>query len=82
MLIGSRLDDYLSEDEKKDLYEYIEIEIFKRKATEEEKELVKKFNEKGEEFKKIVFEFHTENTNRIDKILLTNVSYFYNIFIF
>ena len=53
----------------KKLDTYIEVEIFKRKWTEEEKELVHKFNSKSEDFKKLVFNFHTEDTNRIDKIL-------------
>ena len=66
----------MSEDERKHLDTYIEVEIFKRKSTDEEKELVKKFNDKGDEFKKMVFEYHTEDTNRIDKILLTNVMIF------
>ena len=51
---------------------YIQVEIFKRKWTEEEKELVQKFNSKSEDFKKLVFNFHTEDTNRIDKILNIN----------
>jgi len=48
---------------------YIEVEIIKRKSTDEEKEIVEKFNKKGKEFRNLIFEFHSEDTNRIDKIL-------------
>ena len=57
----------ISVDEKKKLDVYIEVELFKRKCTEEEKELVKQFNEKGEDFKKLVFEYHTEGAHKLDR---------------
>lgn len=64
-----KLEQHLSVAEKKKLDSYIEIEIFKRRPTEEEKKMVDEFNDKGSDFKTLVFEFHTEDTNRIDKIL-------------
>ena len=65
----TQIERLLSKEEKAKLDTYIEVELFKRKCTEEEKLLVQSFNSKSEDFKKLVFNFHTEDTNRIDKIL-------------
>lgn len=64
-----KLEQHLAVGEKKKLDSYIEVEIFKRRPTEEEKKVIDEFNDKGSEFKNLIFEFHTEDTNRIDKIL-------------
>jgi len=65
----SKLERYLNKDERKSLDTYIEVEIIKRNSTDDEKALVNKFNKKGKDFKALVFEYHSEDTNRIEKIL-------------
>ena len=57
----------ISVEEKLKLDVYIEVELFKRASTEEERKLVQQLNSKGEDFKKLVFDYHTEGANKLDK---------------
>jgi hypothetical protein len=64
-----KLEDLLSPQEMLQLDAYIEVEILKKKPTPQQKKIVENFNKKDDEIKKLIHEYHSHNTNRIDKTL-------------